>query len=77
LGRVWAVPGLCELHLSICLIIEGKARKNLSQGSKTSVRVEKLQSRKTSVRKENLSQGRKNFSQSRKTSVRVEKPQSG
>jgi hypothetical protein len=46
-GRVLAVPSVCELYPGICLTTEEKARKNLSQGRKTSVRVEK-----------NLSQGR-------------------
>jgi hypothetical protein len=32
-GRVLAVPSLCELYPGICLTTEGKARKNLSQGS--------------------------------------------
>jgi len=39
-----AVPRLCELYPGICLTTEIKARKNLSQGSKTSVRVVKPQS---------------------------------
>ena len=34
LGRVWAVPRLCELYPGICLTTEEKARKNLSQGSR-------------------------------------------
>ena len=34
LGRVWAVPRLCELYPDICLTTEEKARKNLSQGSR-------------------------------------------
>ena len=34
LGRVLAVPRLCELYSGICLTTEGKARKNLSQGSR-------------------------------------------
>jgi hypothetical protein len=33
LGRVRAVPRLCGHHPGICLTTEGKARKNLSQGS--------------------------------------------
>ena len=33
LGRVQAVPLLCELYPGICLTTEEKARKNLSQGS--------------------------------------------
>jgi hypothetical protein len=33
LGRVLAVPSLCELYPGICLKTEKKARKNLSQGS--------------------------------------------
>jgi hypothetical protein len=35
LGRVRAVPRLCGHHPGICLTTEGKARKNLSQGSHT------------------------------------------
>jgi len=72
------VPRLCELYPGICLTTEEKARKILSQGRKTSVRVEK-----TLTRLKNLSQGTKNLSQGRKiivgvekTSVRVENPQS-
>jgi hypothetical protein len=34
LGRVRAVPCLCELYPGICLTTEEKARKNLSQGSR-------------------------------------------
>jgi hypothetical protein len=34
-GRVRAVPRLCELYPGICLTTEEKARKNLSQGSRT------------------------------------------
>ena len=34
LGRVRAVPRLCELYTGICLTTEGKVRKNLSQGSR-------------------------------------------
>ena len=34
LGRVRAVPRLCELYPGICLTTEEKARKNLSQGSR-------------------------------------------
>ena len=34
LGRVRAVPRLCELYPGICLKTEEKARKNLSQGSR-------------------------------------------
>jgi hypothetical protein len=33
-GRVLAVPSLCEFYPGICLTTEGKARKNLSQGSR-------------------------------------------
>ena len=33
-GSVRAVPRLCELCPGICLTIEEKARKNLSQGSR-------------------------------------------
>ena len=32
LGRVRAVPGLCELYPGICLATEEKARRILSQG---------------------------------------------
>jgi hypothetical protein len=32
MGRVRAVPRLCELYPGICLTAEEKARKNLSQG---------------------------------------------
>jgi len=34
LERVQAVPHLCELYPVICRTTEGKARKNLSQGSR-------------------------------------------
>jgi len=34
LGRVRAVPHLCELYLGICLATEEKARINLNQGSR-------------------------------------------
>jgi hypothetical protein len=34
LGRVRAVPRLCELYPGICLKTEEKARKNLSQGNR-------------------------------------------
>jgi len=34
-GRVQAVPRLCELYSGIYLTTEGKALKNLSQGSRT------------------------------------------
>jgi hypothetical protein len=34
-GRVLAVPSLCEFYPGICLTTEGKARKNLSQGSRS------------------------------------------
>jgi len=34
LGRVWAVPRICELYPGICLTTEEKARKNLSQSSR-------------------------------------------
>jgi uncharacterized integral membrane protein len=37
-------PVFCELYPGICLTTEEKARKTLSQGRKTSVRVEKPQS---------------------------------
>jgi len=33
-GRVRAVPRLGELYPGICLATEGKARKNLTQGSR-------------------------------------------
>jgi len=35
-----AVPRLCEFYPGICLTTEEKARKNLSQGKKTSVTVQ-------------------------------------
>jgi hypothetical protein len=35
LGRVWAVPRLCGFYPGICPATEGKAWKNLSQGSHT------------------------------------------
>jgi len=35
LGRVCAVPRLCEFYRGICLTTEEKARKNLSQCSHT------------------------------------------
>jgi len=34
MGRVRAVPGLCELYPGICLTTDEKARKNLSQGNR-------------------------------------------
>jgi hypothetical protein len=34
LGRVRAVPRLCELYPGICFATKEKARKNLSQGSR-------------------------------------------
>ena len=34
LGRVRAVPRLCELYRGICLTTDEKAWKNLSQGSR-------------------------------------------
>ena len=34
LGRVWAVPLVCELYPGICLTTEEKARKKLSQDSR-------------------------------------------
>ena len=34
MGRVGAVPRLCELYPGICLKTEEKAWKNLSQGSR-------------------------------------------
>ena len=34
LGRVRAVPRLCELHLGTCFTTDEKAGKNLSQGSR-------------------------------------------
>jgi hypothetical protein len=40
-GRVRAVPRLCELYPGICLTTEEKARKTLSQGSRT-IRIHKL-----------------------------------
>ena len=47
----WAMSRLCELYPGICLTTEEKARKNFSQGRKTSVRVGKTSVRvgKTSV----------------------------
>jgi len=48
------VPRLCELYPGICLTTEEKAWKILSQG-----RGNLSQGRKTSVRVENVSQGRK------------------
>jgi len=45
LGRVRAVPRLCEFYPGICLTTEEKARKNLSLGKKNLSQV-----RKTSVR---------------------------
>jgi len=39
MGRVQAMPRLCELYPGICLTIEEQAWKNLSQGSETSARV--------------------------------------
>ena len=43
-GKVRAVPRLCELYAGSCLTNEETARKTLSQGRKTLVRVEKPQS---------------------------------
>jgi len=54
LGRGRAVPRLCESYPGVCLTTDEKARKNLNKGRKTSVRVQKFQSRW-----KNLSQGRK------------------
>ena len=34
MGRVRAVPRLCELYPGICLTTEENARKNLSHGSR-------------------------------------------
>jgi len=34
MGRVWAVPRLCEVYPGICLTTVEKAGKNLSQGSR-------------------------------------------
>jgi hypothetical protein len=34
IGTLRSVPRLCELYPDICLTTEGKARKNLSQGSR-------------------------------------------
>ena len=45
LGRVWAVPRLCELYAGLCLTTEEKARKNISQFRKNFI-----QGRKTLVR---------------------------
>jgi hypothetical protein len=36
-GRVLAVPRLGELYPGVCLTTEEKARKNLSQGSRTKI----------------------------------------
>ena len=44
-GRVRAVPRLGELYPGICLTTEEKARKNLSQGSRTTRRLYELSSR--------------------------------
>ena len=49
LGRVWAVPHLCELCPGICLTTEEKARKNLSQGSRRVQRVAEDGNEHTSV----------------------------
>jgi len=72
------MPWLCELYPGIRLTTEEKIKKNLSQGRKTSVRVEKpvrvgkiCQGMKTSVRL------RKTSVRVGKTSVSVGKPQSG
>jgi hypothetical protein len=35
LGRVGAVPRLCVVYPGICITTEEKARKNLSEGSRT------------------------------------------
>jgi hypothetical protein len=43
-GSMRAAPRLCEVYPGICLTAEEKARKNLSQGSETSVREAKPQS---------------------------------
>jgi hypothetical protein len=45
-GRVWAVPRLGELDPGICLTTEEKARKNLSQGSRT-IRIHKPNNKNT------------------------------
>jgi hypothetical protein len=45
-GRVRAVPRLCELYLGICFTTEEKARKNLSQGSRT-IRIHKPNNKNT------------------------------
>ena len=34
MGRVWAMPHLCELYPGIYLTTDEKVRKNLSQGSR-------------------------------------------
>ena len=82
LGRVRAVHRLCELYPGIYLTTEEKARKNLSQGRKTSVKVVKPQSgqknlsqgRKNSIKVVKSQSGQKNFSQDRKTLIKVVKP---
>ena len=62
------VPRLCEFYPGICLTIEEKARKNLSQGKKK----HQLGQEKTSIRvRKNLTQGKKNLNQGKK------KPQPG
>ena len=43
-GKVRAVPRLCELYAGSCHTNEEKERKNLNQGRKSPVRVEKAQS---------------------------------
>jgi hypothetical protein len=47
-GRVRAVPRLCELYPGICLTTEEKARKNLSQGSRT-IRIHKPNNTNTQI----------------------------
>ena len=45
-GRVRAVPRLCEVYPGICLTTEEKARRNLSQGSRT-IRIHRPKNKNT------------------------------
>jgi len=47
MGRVRAVPRLCEFSPGICFTTEKKTRKNLSQGKKNLSRVKKNLSQST------------------------------
>jgi hypothetical protein len=47
-GRVRAAPRLGELYLGICLKTEKKARKNLSQGSRT-IRIHRPNNKNTQI----------------------------